>query len=56
MNRNAQKQALSEEIVKFAVPKHLKVELQSMAMTRNISLSALVRLVVTDYLKNRSSP
>lgn len=53
MNQTIHKPSLSEEVIKFAVPKQLKAELQMKAMTRNVTLSALLRLVITDYLKNK---
>jgi antitoxin component of RelBE/YafQ-DinJ toxin-antitoxin module len=53
MNQNQLKTSLSEELIKFAVPKHLKEELQALASQRNITLSALLRLVVTDYIRSR---
>jgi hypothetical protein len=53
MHQTTPKQPLSETLIKFVVPKQLKQELQAVAMSRNISLSALVRLVVSDYLKSR---
>jgi hypothetical protein len=53
MSQTTPKPPTHEALIKVVVPKQLKHELQSVATSRNISLSALVRLVVTDYLKSR---
>ena len=45
-----------EEFVKFHVPLVLKEQLQTLAQERNISLSALMRLIATDYLKRNQHP
>ena len=46
---------LNEELVKFVVPKTLKNDLQELASERNISVSSLLRLITTDYIK-RNKP
>lgn len=53
MHQSPQKTTLSEALIKFVVPRQLKQQLQAVATSRNISLSALVRLIVSDYLKSR---
>jgi predicted HicB family RNase H-like nuclease len=42
-----------EEVIKVAAPRQLKKELVSAATSRNISLSALVRIALTEYIKNK---
>lgn len=42
-----------EELIKLTAPRHLKSELVEAAVSRNISLSALVRIALTDYIKNK---
>ena len=39
------------DLIKFVVPVNLKQELLGLASARNISLSALLRLIVSDYIK-----
>lgn len=41
----------SEELIKFYAPLHLKRQLQELAASRNIALSALLRLLVSEYIK-----
>jgi hypothetical protein len=53
MTQNPQKPNLSEVLIKFYVPSELKHELQQLAASRNVSLSSLLRLVVTEYVKTR---
>lgn len=53
MHRTTPKPSLSEALIKFAVPYQLKAELQALATARNITLSALLRLIVTDYIKSK---
>lgn len=45
------KQKINQTFVRFAIPIHLKNELQKLATARNISLSALLRLVLSEYVK-----
>ena len=49
-NQNNHK-PVNEELVKFVVPKTLKNDLQELANERNISVSSLLRLITTDYVK-----
>jgi hypothetical protein len=46
---------LNEELVKFVVPKTLKNDLQELASERNISVSSLLRLITTDYIKRNKT-
>ncbi len=42
---------LSETVIKFLVPYSLKHHLQELADERGLTLSALMRLIATDYIK-----
>jgi hypothetical protein len=47
------KKKVSESLIKFNAPEALKEELIRLASVRNISLSALIRLIVSEYIKNK---
>ncbi len=51
MTHNSNQHRKKEELVKFLVPQSLKVSLQALADERNVSLSALMRLITTEYVK-----
>ncbi len=53
MTQTSRKSNSNEALIKFYVPRDLKRELQELAVSRNIALSALLRLVVTEYIKTR---
>jgi hypothetical protein len=53
MDHPTYKKPRNEELVKFAVPRTLKADLLALALSRNLSLSSLLRLIVTDYVKHR---
>lgn len=40
-------------IIKFAAPRQLKTDLERLATMRNISLSALLRLILSEYVKHK---
>jgi hypothetical protein len=42
---------LNDELIKFVAPTELKQSLQDMANERNITLSALLRLIASEYIK-----
>jgi ribbon-helix-helix CopG family protein len=42
-----------EAFVKFFLPRRVKAQLQELAEARSLSLSALLRLIVTEYIKNK---
>jgi hypothetical protein len=44
---------VSETLVKFHAPASLKDDLLHLAAVRNISLSALLRLIVSEYIKTK---
>jgi hypothetical protein len=51
------KQTTSKKIyIKFGVPIHLKDTLQALADERNIGLSALLRLIATEYIRRHQAP
>jgi predicted transcriptional regulator len=43
--------SISEVIIKFQAPTELKEALQQLADERNIALSALLRLIASEYVK-----
>jgi hypothetical protein len=49
-NKNYRKQ-INEVRIKFVAPEELKDELQALANERNITLSALLRLIASEYVK-----
>jgi hypothetical protein len=44
----------NEVLIKFLAPRKLKSELENLAVERNIALSALLRLVTTDYIRRNN--
>ena len=56
MTNNGNRKQINEERIKVVAPKKLKSELQELANERNITLSALLRLVTSDYVRrNRTT-
>ena len=54
-NQNNNKN-INEVLIKFVAPEDLKRGLQELANERNITLSSLLRLIASEYVKrNRSS-
>jgi hypothetical protein len=51
MSHSSNKKLIHEEQVKFLLPRDLKADLQKLADERNISLSALLRLITSEYVK-----
>ena len=51
MSQGNNKRKINEVLIKFVAPIELKRELQMLANERNITLSALLRLVMSEYLK-----
>lgn len=47
--------SISEVIVKFLTPEDLKRALQDLADERNITLSALLRLMASEYVKRQKA-
>jgi len=45
-NKNIKKE---NSIIKFVVPHSLKAELKKLALTRNITISSLLRLIASEY-------
>ena len=55
MTNNGRK-SISEVRIKFVAPEDLKQALQELANERNITLSALLRLITSEYVRrNRPS-
>jgi len=50
------KQSLKQELIKFQAPHKLKLTLLALANERNITLSALMRLMASEYVKRNQSP
>ena len=56
MTNNNTRKNINEVRIKFVAPEDLKQHLQALANERNITLSALLRLVTSEYVKrNRGS-
>ena len=47
---------MKKELIKFQVSVELKQALQALANERNITLSALMRLMASEYVKRNQSP
>jgi len=53
MDKNLLTKRKNEALIKVLVPSDLKHDLLRLAASRNISLSALLRLIVSEYIKLR---
>jgi len=53
MDKNLPTKRKNEDLIKVLVPSDLKQDLLGLAASRNISLSALLRLIVSEYIKLR---
>jgi hypothetical protein len=53
MTQKPPRQATAETLIKFYAPRALKQQLQELATSRNIALSAMLRLVVSEYVRTR---
>jgi len=51
MTRIIPKQSTNKDLIKFLVPKPLKDTLLIIALERNISISALLRIITSEYAK-----
>lgn len=51
MDQNKKTENQNEVLIKFLVPKRLKLALQERAVERNITVSALLRLIASEYVK-----
>jgi hypothetical protein len=56
MTTNDNHKTIGEALIKFHAPEELKLALQALASERNITLSALLRLVMTEYVKRNQRP
>lgn len=52
MTQNNPKLPINKDLIKFLVPKPLKKTLLIIALERNISLSALLRIISSEYIKH----
>lgn len=52
---NNNKKSINEVRIKFVAPGELKAALQELANERNITLSALLRLITTIYVKRNQT-
>ena len=41
-------------LIKLVAPRVLKRQLEALATSRNVSLSAIVRIALTEYVKNKT--
>ena len=56
MSNNDNRKNINEVLIKFVAPRELKRALQELANERNITLSALLRLIASEYVKrNRTT-
>ncbi len=56
MSQKNNRKNINEVLIKFVAPKELKRALQELANERNITLSAMLRLITSEYVKrNRST-
>jgi len=51
MTRNIPNKPSNKDLIKFLVPKPLKNSLLIIALERNISISALLRIISSEYAK-----
>ena len=56
MTHNNNRKNINEVRIKFVAPAQLKEGLQALANERNITLSALLRLVTSEYVKRNQLP
>ena len=56
MSNDSNRKHINEVLIKFVAPRELKRTLQALANERNITLSALLRLVTSEYVKRKGSP
>lgn len=47
------RKARNDTVIKFMASDELKHDLECLAQSRNISLSALLRLILTEYLRTK---
>jgi hypothetical protein len=54
MDNNNGMKSRKEEVIKFVASAKLKADAQGLAEERNISLSALLRLVLSEYVRSKA--
>ena len=55
MSNNNSRKSINEVLIKFVAPEELKRALRELANERNIALSALLRLIASEYVKRNGS-
>ena len=55
MSKTNNRKHINEVLIKFVAPDRLKSALQDLANERNITLSALLRLIGSEYAKRNTS-
>ena len=55
MSNTGNRKNINEVLIKFVAPSELKRALQELANERNITLSALLRLIASEYVKRNRS-
>ena len=55
MSNRRKRNHINEVLIKFVAPRRLKDALQELANERNITLSAVLRLVTSEYVKRNRS-
>jgi hypothetical protein len=56
MSEQNNRKNINEVQIKFVAPAGLKYTLQELANERNITLSALLRLISSEYVKRQQAP
>jgi hypothetical protein len=56
MSKKNNRKNINEVLIKFVAPAELKLALQDLANERNITLSALLRLITSEYVKRSNLP
>ncbi len=56
MVKEEMKERCNDELIKFLAPRRLKHDLEELAAERNITLSALLRLVMSEYVRRTNQP
>ncbi len=55
MANTTKRSTIADTVVRFVSPVKLRNELQELANERSITLSALLRLIATDYIRRSKS-
>jgi len=55
MANNIQRNNISDGVIRFVAPEKLRRDLQELANERNITLSALLRLIASEYVRRNKT-